>query len=59
MKLYTPKEISKLFNIGINQAYALMHSSGFPTITLNRKMYVEESSLEKWIKTNEGRKYIY
>lgn len=57
-KLLTVKDIQEVFSFGKNQAYALMHSDGFPTIHINNRMYVEESALRQWIKTYSGRKYI-
>ena len=59
IRLLTPKDIQEIFKIGKNQAYALMHSAGFPTITLNTKLYVEESALKEWVEKYKGRKYIF
>lgn len=57
-KLLTPKEIQCIFSIGKNQAYALMHSTGFPSITINNRIYVTQENLKKWLDTYTGRKYI-
>lgn len=57
-KLLTPKDIQAIFSLGRNQAYALMHSSGFPTITINNRLYVDPVKLQKWLDTYTGRKYI-
>ena len=57
-KLLTPKDIQCIFSIGKNQAYALMHSSGFPSITINNRIYVTQENLKKWLDTYTGRKYI-
>lgn len=52
---YNVKDIQKIFNCGINQAYALMHTDGFPSIKLNSKMIVSKEKLLKWIDKNSGR----
>lgn len=57
-KLLTPKDIQCIFSIGKNQAYALMHSAGFPSITINHRIYVTQENLKKWLDTYTGRKYI-
>lgn len=57
-KLLTPKDIQVIFSVGRNQAYSLMHSAGFPTITINNRLYVEPEKLQKWLDTYTGRQYI-
>lgn len=57
-KLLTPKDIQGIFSLGRNQAYALMHSAGFPTITINNRLYVDPEKLKRWLDTYTGRKYI-
>ncbi len=57
-KLLTAKDIQDIFSMGKNQAYALMHSAGFPSITVGNRLYVEESHLKKWIDTYSGRRYV-
>lgn len=58
IKLLTSKDIQVIFDIGKNQAYALMHSAGFPSIIVGSRIYVEEERLRKWLETYSGRKYI-
>lgn len=57
-RLLTAKDIQRIFTIGKNQAYALMHSKGFPSITINSRLYVQQESLAKWLSTYEGRQYL-
>lgn len=59
IKMLTPKDIQDIFNIGKNQAYALMHSEGFPTVTLNNRMFVESQALEEWLDKYKGKQYIF
>ena len=51
IKLLTSKDIQVIFDIGKNQAYALMHSAGFPSIIVGSRIYVEEERLRKWLET--------
>lgn len=54
--LYTPEDIQRIFMCGKNQAYQLIHSSGFPKLQINRKLYIPKDKLEKWISGNTGKK---
>ena len=56
--LYTVSDIQRIFKIGRNKAYQLMSSSGFPSITINNRIYVTQENLKKWLDTYTGRKYI-
>ena len=58
IQLLTPKDIQCIFKIGKNQAYALMHSAGFPSITIGSRLYVDADQLKKWLDTYSGRKYL-
>lgn len=57
--LYTVADIQKIFKCGKNQAYALVHSSGFPKIKFNNKFLVPKDKLEKWINTYTGKEFTY
>lgn len=59
VNILTPKDVCEMFDIGKNQAYALMNSEGFPSIRLNRKIYVEEDALREWLDSIRGRKYAF
>lgn len=41
-----------------NTAYKMVRQKGFPSIKVGNRYVVRESSLEKWIETNEGREFI-
>lgn len=58
VKLYTPKDIERIFSMSHQQANLLMHSSGFPLVRINRRLYVEDSALRKWLKTYEGKQFL-
>ena len=36
----------------------MVRQKGFPSIKVGNRYVVRESSLEKWIETNEGREFI-
>lgn len=56
--MLTAKDIQEYFGCGKNQAYALMHSRGFPAIQINRRLYVPQEELDKWIARQTGRTYL-
>lgn len=56
--LYTVKDLEEIFKIGQTQAYALMHSDCFPSIRVNRRIYVGAKQLEKWIETYTGKQFF-
>ena len=51
------KDIQQIFKCSKNTAYKLMHSDGFPSIKIGHKYLVNELSLERWIKQNEGKEF--
>ena len=54
-RLLTVNDIMQIFGVGKNRAYELMHSKGFPTITIGTEMRVNPKALQKWIDDNTGR----
>lgn len=57
--LYTVDDIQKIFKIGRTKAYQLLRADGFPSITLNRKIYVSKDKLEEWLSRNSGKAFCY
>lgn len=49
-RMLTVKDISEQLGIGINQAYALVKTDGFPAIQLNSKYLIPQEEFEKWVK---------
>lgn len=47
----------EIFSCSKDTAYKLMHSNGFPSIVVGRRLLVSEKSLNKWIVQNEGKQY--
>lgn len=58
MVLLTAKDVGEIFHMGKNQVYNLMRSSGFPTIRINNRMYVQKDALQKWLNRYQGRIYF-
>lgn len=56
--LYTVKDIEKIFKIGQIQAYALVNSSGFPSVRINRRVYVEAEQLREWLNSYRGKQFL-
>ena len=57
--LYTVSDIQRIFQIGRTKAYQLLRADGFPSITLNRKIYVAKDKLEDWLNKNSGKTFCY
>ncbi len=57
--LYTVDDIQKIFKLGRTKAYQLMISEGFPSIRLNRRLYVQKEKLDAWISQNSGKQFLY
>lgn len=53
--MYSTKDIEKIFQCGKNQAYAIMHTPGFPRIKVGKRLLVEKKALEKWLILNQGK----
>lgn len=57
--LYTINDIQRIFKLGRTKAYQLVVSEGFPSIRLNRKIYVPKDKLQTWVKQNTGKAFRY
>ena len=59
IQLYTVSDIQRIFQIGRTNAYRLMTSDGFPSIRLNKKLYISHEKLEKWLNQQAGKEYSF
>ena len=59
IKLLSPKDLQELTGLGKNQVYALMNSSGFPSMRLNSRIFVTEAAFASWLTTYQGRTYLF
>lgn len=56
-KLITIKEFANEYNLGLNKAYEIAHSEGFPTIKIGRKILIVRNKVEEWINNNIGNSF--
>lgn len=54
-KFYNMKELAEIIPIGVSNLYALVHSDGFPAITINRRIVIPIDAFDEWIKTSAGK----
>lgn len=57
--MYTISDIQRIFDLSPSCAYRLMHSRGFPSFTLNRRIYVHPERLNEWILRQTGKRHKY
>ncbi len=57
-ELLTCKDLQSILHIGRDTAYALMHSQTFPTMRINRRLYVSRSALDGWLSLYAGKTYL-
>ena len=53
--LFTVKEFSKTFDIGINTVYKLCRLEDFPVIQIGGKKYIVANEFNEWIMRNTGK----
>ena len=49
---YTIEDIQRIFRCGRDKAYEIVHCSGFPKMTIGRKILIYPDALKKWIQQN-------
>ncbi len=50
------KEMADMYGIGINKAYEIANSDGFPAIRVGKKILVITSKMDSWIEEHIGSK---
>ena len=53
--MFTVKEFSKTFRIGINTVYRLCKLDGFPVIQICGKKYILANDFNEWVMKNIGK----
>lgn len=53
--LFTVKEFSKTFDIGINTVYKLCRLEDFPVIQIGGKKYIVANDFNEWVMRNTGK----
>lgn len=54
---YNMKELAEIIPIGTNNLYNLVHSEGFPAITINRRIVIPVDEFNEWIKKSAGKSF--
>lgn len=49
---YDMKTLKSVIPLGANKLYELVHSDGFPKITVGKRILVPKIALEKWLSDN-------
>lgn len=51
------KEFAEEYGIGINSAYDIVNSVGFPKIRLGRKLLIISAKVDEWMNNNIGNSF--
>lgn len=51
------KEAAEMMGIGLNNMYELVHSNGFPVVTIGRKKFIIKSKFVEWLEMSIGTKF--
>lgn len=51
------KEFAEEYGIGINSAYDIVNSVGFPKIRLGRKLLIISAKVDEWMDNNIGNSF--
>ena len=54
MMLLSARDLMEVFDLKKDETYALMKSVTFPSIRINRRIYVERKKLQEWLDTPTG-----
>ena len=57
--LYTVEDIERIFQISRTKAYQLIGANGFPSLRINKRVYVPKNKLETWIDRYCGKEFQY
>lgn len=57
--LYNVSDIQRILKLGRVRAYELMNSDGFPSFKLNKKLYIEKTRLDDWVRRMTGKQYYF
>jgi excisionase family DNA binding protein len=52
----TVQEAANTMGLGINKMYELIHTDGFPVISVGRKKLIVKSKFEEWLENNIGQR---
>ena len=56
-KLITVKEFAEEYGVGINKAYEMVNSKGFPVVKLGRKILVIKDKVDEFLYNKVGKSF--
>ena len=56
-KTMTVKEFAVEYGVGVNNAYEMVNSVGFPMIRCGRKIIIIKSKVDEWLESKIGNKF--
>lgn len=54
-QFYTVSDLSEILPISKTNIYSLVHSNGFPAITIGRRIIVPIDKFNEWLNTSVGK----
>ena len=54
INILTVEDVKKIFSIGRNNAYELMHREDFPSFKIGKKLFINQDALYKWIENQSN-----
>ena len=57
IRMLTVKELCRVLRIGRDKGYALMKSTGFPSVVIGKRYFVSTRALDDWLKRYEYKRY--
>ena len=49
------REMAKYLGIGLNTAYTMIHSPGFPVVRIAKRVVIPKALLDKWLEEQVGK----
>ena len=56
-RIWSVKEFSEAYRIGINTAYEMAHARDFPKVKKGKKIFILKSKIDEWFEKNIGRTF--
>ena len=56
-KIITVAELAKKYSLGMNFAYQLARTEGFPMIKTGRKINILADKVDEWLEKNIGKQF--
>ncbi|WP_304340943.1 helix-turn-helix domain-containing protein [Metaclostridioides mangenotii] len=56
-RIWSVKEFSEAYRIGINTAYEMARARDFPKVKKGKKIFILKSKIDEWFEKNIGRTF--